>query len=240
MRDIEFIEKNKECSYFSNEISDIRYKYMEYCDKNDYQNMLEHGWRRFGKMNFVPECKECTKCISLRINVNDYKFSSSEKRVISKNKDINIYIQEPTISKDHLLLYNKYHLIMSKKKNWPYAAIQANEYIKSYVEGKNDYTKEILYVKNNNLIAVALTDILEESISSIYCYYDHDYEYLSLGKFSILTQINIAKKMNIPYIYLGYWIKDHRSMGYKISYKPFEILYNRANLNEKTIWKKYE
>ena len=240
MKDIEFIEKNKECAYFTNEVSDIRYKYMEYCNKDEYQNMLEHGWRRFGKMNFVPECKECTKCISLRINVNDYKFSSSEKRVIAKNKDINIYIQEPTISKEHLILYDKYHLMMNKKKNWSYISIQANEYIKSYVEGQSDYTKEILYVKDNNLIAVALTDILDNSISSIYCYYDHDYEYLSLGKFSILTQINIAKKMNIPHIYLGYWIKDHLSMGYKIAYKPFEILSNRVNLNQKTIWEKYE
>ena len=46
--------------------------------------------------------------------------------------------------------------------------------------------------------------------------------------------------MNIPYIYLGYWIKDHYSMGYKEAYKPFEILENRATLDEATIWREYE
>ena len=83
-------------------------------------------------------------------------------------------------------------------------------------------------------------DILENSISSIYCYYDHDYSDLSIGKFSILAQIKIAKELNIPYIYLGYWIKDHFSMGYKEAYEPFEVLINRANFDEKPIWKKNE
>jgi len=63
---------------------------------------------------------------------------------------------------------------------------------------------------------------------------------LSLGKFSILAQIKIAKELEIPYIYLGYWIKDHFSMGYKVNYMPFEILKNRASLKEDAIWEKYE
>lgn len=84
-----------------------------------------------------------------------------------------------------------------------------------------------------------MTDILPEAISSIYCYYDHDYEKYSIGKFSILAQIKVAKELKIPYIYLGYWIKDHFSMGYKEKFKPFEILTNRVSLDEVTIWQHY-
>ncbi len=81
--------------------------------------------------------------------------------------------------------------------------------------------------------------MLPKSISAIYCFYDHDYEDLSIGKFSILAQIKIAKELNVPYIYLGYWIDKHSSMGYKEAYSPFEILKNRASLEEETIWEKY-
>ena len=81
---------------------------------------------------------------------------------------------------------------------------------------------------------------LPNSISAIYCYYDHEYSDLSIGKFSILAQIKIAKELNIPYIYLGYWIKNHFSMGYKETYSPFEILDNRASLSEMPLWKKNE
>ena len=141
---------------------------------------------------------------------------------------------------EHLNLYDKYHAFMNSKKDWPYSAIEPGEYQKSYVDGKAEYSKEFLYMKDNKLIGVALVDLLPNSVSSIYCYYDHDYADLSIGKFSILAQIKIAKEMNIPYIYLGYWIKDHLSMGYKEAYKPFEILKNRPTLNEETIWENYE
>jgi len=238
--EVEFVENNKDCSYFDNEISDIRYRYLKTCSPEDYQNMLEHGWRRFGKMHFVPECNNCTKCISIRIDVANYKFSRSEKRVLSKNKDTKVYIQPPSISLDHLNLYDKYHKFMNDKKSWPYAPIEPIEYSRSYVEGKASYTKEFLYMRDEKLVGVALTDILPNSISSIYCFYDHDYENLSIGKFSILAQIKVAKQLNIPYIYLGYWIKEHFSMGYKEAYTPFEVLENRASLDEPTIWSKYK
>ncbi len=239
-KDIEFIEEDRECSYFNDKLSDMRYKYMYSCSTNQYQAMLERGWRRFGKMHFVPECKTCTKCISMRIDVKNYKFSKSEKRVISKNKDTKLYIRPPSMTLEHLSLYDKYHKFMNDKKDWPYSPIEPEDYKKSYVESKEEYAKELLYMRDNKLVGVALVDILPNSISSIYCYYDHDYSDLSIGKFSILAQIKIAKELNIPYIYLGYWIKDHYSMGYKEAYQPYEVLVNRPNLDEETIWDKYE
>ena len=66
----------------------------------------------------------------------------------------------------------------------------------------------------------------------------YDYIYNPLG--TTFNPISIAKQLNIPYLYLGYWIKDHLSMGYKENYKPFEILQNRPTLEEKTIWSYYE
>ena len=239
-RDIEFLEEGRDCSYFDDRISDIRYKYMYSCSSIQYQGMLERGWRRFGRMHFVPECSTCTKCVSMRIDVENYKFSKSEKRVINKNKDTKLYIRPPSMSMEHLDLYDRYHKFMNDKKDWPYSPIEPNEYLKSYVEGKEEFSKEFLYIKDDKLIGVALVDILPKSISSIYCFYDHDYQDLSIGKFSILAQIKIAKEMKIPYIYLGYWIKDHFSMGYKESYKPYQVLENRASLDETPIWKNYE
>lgn len=239
-KDVEFIEENRECSYFDNKLSDIRYRYLFSCSTPQYQSMLERGWRRFGRMHFVPECKSCTKCVSMRIDVKNYKFSKSEKRVIAKNKDTKLYIRPPSVSMEHLNLYDKYHNFMHDKKDWPYSPIEPNDYIKSYVEGKEEFSKEFLYVKEDKLIGVALVDILPQSISAIYCFYDHDYQDLSIGKFSILAQIKIAKELNIPYIYLGYWIKNHFSMGYKEAYKPFEVLKNRPSVLEEAIWEKYE
>ena len=186
-QDIEFLEENRSCSYFEDRISDIRYRYIYSCSASGYQDMLERGWRRFGRMHFVPECKTCNKCVSMRIDVANYKFSKSEKRVIAKNKDTKLYIRPPSLTMEHLNLYDKYHRFMNDKKDWPYTPIEPDDYMKSYVEAKEEYAKEFLYVRDDKLIGVALVDILPNSISAIYCYYDHSYADLSIGKFSILA-----------------------------------------------------
>ena len=237
---LEFFEEDKQCSYFDDKLCDIRYKYMDNCSSQEQKKMLERGWRRFGNMHFVPECKDCNECKTIRIDVNKFSFSKNQKRVFNKNKETEVYIQKPTVTYEHIDLFNKYHSHMSQKKDWNENIIDVQEYTNSYVNGAHNYGKEILYFRDNKLIGVALCDILDSGMSAVYCYYDHDYEHLSIGQFSILAQLSIAKQNNIPYLYLGYWIKDHFSMGYKERYKPFEVLQNRPNLEEETIWKDYE
>ncbi|MCK5110448.1 MAG: arginyltransferase [Arcobacteraceae bacterium] len=237
---IEVVEEGKQCPYFDDKSSDMRYKYMDKCTVGEHSQMCERGWRRFGNMHFVPECKTCNECVTIRIDIDKFKFSRSQKRVINKNKNTEVYIQEPTISIDHLNLFDKYHSHMHDKKNWKYEPITPDNYYQSYVTGANKYGKELLYFRDEKLVAVALVDVFEDGMSAIYCYYDHDFKDLSLGKYSILAQISLAKQMKLPYLYLGYWIKDHHSMGYKEDYKPFEVLVNRAGIDEKTIWRNYE
>lgn len=237
--DMNFLEENRDCSYFETKSSDIRYRYIERCDITEYQSMLEHGWRRFGRLHFVPECKSCKECVSMRIIVDKFVFSKSHKRVFAKNKHTKIVIKKPSMTFEHLHLYDRYHAYMADKKGWHYAPIEPLEYKRSYVNGAFEFGYEFLYFIDSVLVGVALVDILPQAISSIYCYYDHNYKDLSLGKFSILTQIALAKNSKIPHVYLGYWIKDHPSMGYKEYYKPFEVLENRAELHEPTIWSQY-
>ena len=82
--DLEFFEENRDCSYFEDQKSDMRYRFLNSCSIEEYQKKLERGWRRFGKIHFVPECKSCTKCVSMRIDVKNFQFSKSQKRVIAK------------------------------------------------------------------------------------------------------------------------------------------------------------
>ena len=236
---LNYKEENTDCAYYSDRLCDMQYRYIKNCSLSEQQSMLERGWRRFGDIHFTPHCKGCDACTTLRIDIKNFKFSKSHKRVLSKNKNTEIYIQKPTVTKQHLELFNRYHKVMTDKKGWVETEIDAQLYTKSYIDGANDFGKELLYFIEDKLVAVALIDLLPSGISSIYCYYDHDCEKLSLGKFSILSQILMAKQQNIPYVYLGYWIKDHPSMGYKEDYKPFEILVNKPRLDEKPIYKQY-
>lgn len=240
MRLFEFTSESKVCSYIPSERSTMRYFYIQDCSSIFYLGLLERGWRRFGNHFFVPVCEDCKKCISIRTLVQEFKFSKNHKRVLKNNQNTQIYIQRPTISEEHLMLYDKYHRHMQQKKGWEYIPITQKSYMEMFVDGAQHYGYEFLYFVDSQLVGVGLVDIIEQSISAVYFFYDHNFEHLSLGTFNILTQLKIAQQKNLRYFYPGYWIKQHFCMGYKERFKPFEYLHNAPDIFEATDWRIYE
>lgn len=224
------------CSYLDNMNQETHYKIINMCSAEHTQELIERGYRRFGKMFFRPVCMDCDECKSIKIDVANYNFSKSEKRVLKKAKDVLVHIQSPALSQEHLKLFEKYHQHMKTKKGWKHEQTSADHYYNSFVSGHEDYGKEILYFDGDKLIGVDLIDILESGISSIYFYYDPDYAHLSLGKLSLLKQIDIAKQTDKKWIYLGYYVKECSSLNYKANYKPYITLQGRPTVNEPYIW----
>lgn len=228
--------QHSKCSYLENREQTMQYKVIDSCSSTEVQELIERGYRRFGKMYFRPECVSCNECKSIKIDVANYNFSKSERRVLKKSKTLNIYIQKPSLSKQHLSLFKEYHLYMQKKKGWEYSSTSAEHYYNSFVDGHGDYGYEILYFHEEKLIGVDLIDILQDGISSIYFYYHPDYAHLSLGKLSLLYQIAQAQEKKKKWIYLGYYVKDCSSLSYKADYKPYLTLEGNPSLEELYSW----
>ncbi|CAM2797919.1 arginyltransferase [Helicobacter burdigaliensis] len=238
MEIFELKQNPKICGYFKDKVSLFRYFYIKECEEVFYKKLLERGWRRFGNYFFVPECGECNLCVSIRWDCEKFNFSTTQKRILKQSSFVTLSIQKPTLSKSHLELYDKYHKIMQDKKGWEYQKISPEIYYDTFVQGFMEFGYEFLYHIEGNLVGVALVDILQDCLSAVYCFYDHDFAKYSLGTFSILKQIEFAKTKGIKYIYPGYWIENHPSMGYKEKFKPFEVLINRPTLEEEPIWVK--
>ncbi len=227
---------NDKCSYIDGLEQTMHYKIIENCSSSHTTELIERGFRRFGKMYFRPICSTCQECQSIKIDVDNYIFSKSSKRVIKKAKNLKSYIQTPTLSQEHLDLFEKYHKHMKEKKGWKYQQTTADHYYNSFVNGHEDFGYEVLYYDENKLIGVDLIDILEDGISSIYFYYDPDYSHLSLGKLSLLLQIKYAQQSNKKWIYLGYYVKGCPSLDYKAEYKPYLTLQGRPSQESMYIW----
>lgn len=227
---------NDKCSYLSDKNQTTHYKLIEECSTAHCQDLIERGYRRFGRMFFRPICSSCDECKSIKIDVQNFKFSSSQRRVIRKAADIKSYIQRPTISKTHLALFEKYHLFMGEKKNWDYSPSSAQSYYASFVDAPNDFGYEVLYFHEEKLIGVDLIDVLDDGVSSIYFYYDPEYRGYSLGKLSLYNQIMFAKRSNKRWIYLGYYVKECPSLSYKSHYKPYKTLDGRPSIYEEPKW----
>lgn len=231
----EFALEDK-CSYLDGKKQTTHYKLIENCDASSCQELIERGYRRFGKMYFRPICADCQECQSIKIDVNNFKFSKSARRVLKKAAHIKTYIQQPTLTQEHLLLFEKYHTYMHHKKSWDKNETTAEHYYNSFVAGHNDFGYEVLYFDADKLIGVDLIDILKDGVSSIYFYYDPDYAHLSLGRLSLYNQIKFAAKTNKQWIYLGYYVQECPSLSYKSDYKPYLTLQGRPHEYEKYSW----
>lgn len=224
------------CSYLKGKEQTAHYKIVSECSSEYCTRLVQRGWRRFGKMFFRPICPDCHECQSVKIDVKNYKFSKSERRIIKKNIHISSIMQRPSLSYEHIDLFNKYHNYMCDKKGWDKNETNPKTYFTSFVDGHQEFGFEILFFYDEQLIAVDLIDIVEDGISSIYFYYDPDFAHLSLGKYSLFKQIELAEALNKLWIYLGYYVKDCESLNYKNLFQPQLSLQNRPTEFEEVVW----
>ena len=231
----EFAYEDK-CSYLKDKQQTTHYKVIDNCSKTQCQEFIQRGYRRFGKMYFRPICSTCNECQSIKIDVDNFKFSKSMRRVLKKGSSFQSYVQQPTLTQEHLDLFKKYHLYMKDKQGWQYQEATPDSYYNSFVNGYNDFGYEVLYYDDNKLIGVDLIDVLNDGISSIYFYYDPDYAKYSLGKLSLYNQIKFAQRSKLKWIYLGYYVENCPSLSYKSHYEPYLTLKGRPNLYEVYEW----
>jgi len=226
-----------ECAYIPGNLVRMHYKYVPKASQTFASAVIARGWRRFGKYFFHPICKGCSECKSLRIDVANYQYTKSQRKAIKRNKETQIIIQKPTLTKAHLALYNKYHAHKHAKDAWSFREISQREYYENFVDGAWEFGKEILYIKDDKLIGVDLIDILDDGISSIYFYYDPDCSELSLGIYSLLYQINLASILELKWIYLGYWVEGCKAFAYKPKFQPQELLDGFPDIQNEPEWK---
>jgi len=224
------------CAYLPGRMTRMYYRYVAEAGSAFTSAVIQRGWRRFGNYFFHPICEGCDACKSLRIDAEAFRPSRSQRRVVKKNRATRLIMRSPTLSKDHIDLYNRYHAWKAEKDGWKHRAISFAEYHENFVAGAHEFGYEVLYFHDEKLIGVDLIDLVEDGISSIYFFHDPDYAHLSLGTFSLLYQIHLAQTMKKRWIYLGYWVDGCKAFAYKRNFTPQEILDGFPPIEESPPW----
>lgn len=237
LRTIDFCTIEMKCAYLSSKRARMRYKYIKGATSKHNDNLTHRGWRRFGEYYSKPQCNLCNECLSMRIDAQNFKFSRNDKRTLKKNLNTKVFMRQPTVTQEHLDLYNLYHEAKKEEMGWTHYKLSLQHYYELYVAGHGSFGKEILYFVEDKLVAVDLIDFLEDGISSIYCFYDPNYRYLSLGRYSLYQQILLCKAKKLRWIYIGYYVQECPSLSYKSNYKPYELMQNDPGIKTSPIWK---
>lgn len=184
--------------------------------------LSKQGFRRSQNVLYRPSCADCAACLSARIDVAQFTASKSQRRVRRRNAGLERRVTSPWATEDQYALFRRY--LESRHAAGGMADMDAFEFA-SMVEETPIRTRVVEYVDSETgaLVAVCLTDVLDDGVSMVYSFFDPDRERASLGTYIILDHIEIARESELPHVYLGYWVPGSPKMGYKAAFSGLEL-----------------
>ncbi|MEZ5774339.1 MAG: arginyltransferase [Hyphomicrobiaceae bacterium] len=199
-------------------------------------DLLRNGFRRSQNIAYTPYCDGCTACVSVRILVDEFEPGRTMRRTLEANRDLVARRIPPVPTSEQYSLFRSY--IEHRHGDGGMAEMSMLDYFMMVEDsiidtGLVEYRERQPGMLDSEfdkwpLIGAALTDRLSDGLSMVYSFYEPDAPVRSLGTYMILEHIAAARKMGLPYVYLGYWIQGSRKMAYKTRFHPQERLTSRG------------
>lgn len=190
-------------------------------DKHLNSKLSELGYRRSGAHLYRPDCELCNACISCRVPVDYFKMRRRHKRIMKANRDLRVEERNDLTCEEAFELYKRY-IDRRHRDGDMYPATR--EQYEAFIKTKTVDTRFFLFYEGDKLLAVSVTDVLEQGLSAVYTFFEPDLPARSFGNYVILWQIQHCQELGLPYLFLGYWIKGCQKMQYKSEYRPLELL----------------
>lgn len=213
------------CGYLSNQQAKTQYLICEDPEKNYaqlYNELINKGFRRDGRILYRPICLHCQSCLSSRISTKNFTPNRTQKRILKLNHRITTHWQNTEYNPEHEALYLKYLQQRHEKNN---TVLSLQQDYQQHICQTSVNTQILEFKLDNKLIMVSVIDKVQDGISSVYTFYDTSNPQRSFGTFNILWQIQWALQHQLAWVYLGYWIKQAPKMAYKSNFQPLELFH---------------
>lgn len=184
-----------------------------------YHALMDLNFRRCGAVFYRPWCDECRQCRQIRVPVEAFRPDRGQQRCLRRNQDLQVEMGPAVPTPDRHELYTRYLQSRHDRQmgsSW-------SEFREFLYDSPLD-TREVVCRLAGRLVSVAILDVEPRAVSTVYCYFDPDLPERSLGAFNILWAVDYCRRKHIPYLYLGYYVRDCRKMNYKTRYRPCELL----------------
>lgn len=188
----------------------------------ELDHRLNDGDRRQGIFLYHTHCPDCRACEPIRIDVARFRPGRTQRRILLRNdRTLRVELGEPLADERRVALYNRHK--DGRGLGSGRTPIDVDGY-REFLVLTSCETFELRYRLGEELVGVAIIDRGEDALSAVYCYYDPSREAMSLGTYSILKQIELCRRWNLKYLYLGLYIQPSEHMRYKASFLPHERL----------------
>ncbi len=226
------LSSESQCSYFTEKQSRSRlFRIQNTLPPELFEVALNKGYRRCGDVYYQMDCAHCDLCRSYRINIDEFRPSTSQRRVLRKNKDIRFQVVSPIPSPEKEDIYLRYqyeqHYVKDIAADEDIPHFDPHEHITTMhyqMYTNHGLTKEIELYLDDKLIGFGIIDLTTVSVSAVYFVFDPNYKNRSLGTFAILKGVEWAKQEAFHFYHLGFYIPGHPKMEYKKGFGAAAIL----------------
>lgn len=226
-----YVTTGYSCGYLPNKMAQSLIAAPQHLvDANVYSGLIQQGFRRSGKFSYRPHCENCQECIPVRIILDQFSPNRSQKRAFKQHQNLTTTILPAGFHEEHYALYKSYQRARHSDEKIQTETTSAEnevEQYQSFLCQSNVESVMVEFRENDQLKMVSVIDIVRDGISAVYTFYETADTNASYGTYNVIWQTLWAKSLNLPYLYLGYWIKDSKKMAYKQNFKPLEKLINR-------------
>ena len=219
----QFVSGPDACPYLPDRQATQQYAIAAELGADEYEALMNSGWRKFGQTLFRPICQTCAECRPLRIPAAEFVPDRSQARCLKKNADLEVRYADPVADAVRLDLYRRYQDAQTETKGWPDAERTLASYRRQFVRNPVP-SVEISIWEEGVLRAVAITDITPNTVSGVYHFHDPERRSRSLGTFAILQTLQLAQTLGKRWAYFGFYVAGCPSMAYKTRFHPHEIL----------------
>ena len=187
-----------------------------------YNELSRAGFRRSHALAYRPACSGCSACVPVRIPVEGFAESRSQRRIRNVNRDLAASAENPRADHEQFRLFQRYQ--RSRHADSDMAAMTFGDY-RAMIEDSPLLTRVLtLREKSGALRGACLADVLDDGISAVYSYYDPGEGKRGLGTMLVLGLVDEARRRGLAFVYLGYWISASAKMAYKERFRPLEAL----------------
>ncbi|MBE0598518.1 MAG: arginyltransferase [Desulfuromonadales bacterium] len=179
----------------------------------ELSRLLAEGWRKFGVYFFRPECPQCRACIPLRVPTATFVPSRSQRRVLRRGSGLQSSFGGLRSAEQIYDLYRRHSLErFGQESDW-------DEFLLTFYLPSCPVLQSELWLQGE-LVGAGFLDVGVDCLSSVYFSFDPRFAHLRPGTFSILQEIEEARRLRLPYYYLGYYVAGSPRLAYKDHFRP--------------------